>query len=1125
MTDVVGTAEVRIGGDSKALRASLEALRTSFRRLGNQISQDLTAPLNKRIRTALTRMRRTFSETFRQIRGDAKILAGVVNESMRRVAKDARDALVKKLSPALAFAQKAFSATRRAVDAFGDEIRDVGYTLNNLVGTSEPVTETLARQFRNLYYTVDYNLRSMRDSIRDTRDTIRDGFSLASAYVAINVEKIRGGIRRISQGFDSLVKNARVSLTVASLTIRSKLDEFFSNTRTGRILKAAGDVGRDMGRVLSAAAKFSLGKAQQGVSNALGRMRIGINKDSALINRALSRIADSGVVSRIQRGARRIGRAFDGPVLRVWYAAEAIKKAIGSIDNPLKTLGAKAKVFLKPFERAMKRTARNVRASWLRMDGTVKLVIVSILIAGQPLAAVMAGISAAAVGMAASLAGAAFAASALVGVIAPLGLALAAAVKGMKDLDQYSASASTALEGLKNQFNDVAVPSLMKEWANSLGPFFNTLKGFLSADLFAGLGEGLREATEGLTAVLQGTVGDSFKTALAGPLTDAFSSIVGAIAPLASALLSFMTATAPAAAALAELFRGWAEGLAETFGNLAGSAEFQAFLGQAVIAIQNVFALLGAVKDALFTVFEAGIGPGTQFLAMLTGIVREFDNWMNTEAGQAALKGFFDNISAVMPPLFDLIGAIGKALSNLVTPSVINSIGEFLGALGNIMPVLGDLIAVLGEAQIIEVLSAAVVAFGEVLSTLGPPLADVFRALAGELLVALEQNAPMFRQLGAAVGSLLTALVPLIPPILQAAFTLIGSLLPAIQAIIPAFVTLVNAIAPLLPQLIDALLPVIERLAPVFAALITAIAPLVTQIVEALLPILEPLIELFLTVFEVLADSVIPIIEELLPIIIDLVTTALEPLETILELVNPLITLMGEIISTLIGWVSDLIGWVVDWIKENKQVQEAIRIISDRLSTMIDWVTGVVDAITEWLDSVDIGAWFDDAWDTIKDWFTDVTGWVDDLWSTISDTFSDIGNAIKNAFTTAFNAVANAWNNTVGSLSWTTPDWIPLLGGKTVRAPRIPTFASGGIADRASIFGEAGREAAVPLDRPLSQVNPEVRYLSAIAQGKDYPGKGGGTSIAAGAITVYAPESNPALVAESVLDRIVAYAR
>jgi hypothetical protein len=72
------------------------------------------------------------------------------------------------------------------------------------------------------------------------------------------------------------------------------------------------------------------------------------------------------------------------------------------------------------------------------------------------------------------------------------------------------------------------------------------------------------------------------------------------------------------------------------------------------------------------------------------------------------------------------------------------------------------------------------------------------------------------------------------------------------------------------------------------------------------------------------------------------------------------------------------------------------------------------------------------------------------------------------------------------------------------------------------IIGEAGPEAVVPLNRPLSQVNPAVRALSAFAQGQ------GGTStgpakivnVDSGAIVV-AGVRNPFLAANAVLDNLV----
>ncbi|UVG33986.1 tape measure protein [Microbacterium phage Wheelie] len=93
----------------------------------------------------------------------------------------------------------------------------------------------------------------------------------------------------------------------------------------------------------------------------------------------------------------------------------------------------------------------------------------------------------------------------------------------------------------------------------------------------------------------------------------------------------------------------------------------------------------------------------------------------------------------------------------------------------------------------------------------------------------------------------------------------------------------------------------------------------------------------------------------------------------------------------------------------------------------------------------------------------------------------------------------------------------------------LPKTATGGTfyGAQARIIGEAGPEAVVPLNRPLNQVDPSVRELSAIAQGLALPPMaaggvvGGGTSrnviFEAGAIVVEAAD-DPRQTAYDVLD-------
>jgi len=103
-----------------------------------------------------------------------------------------------------------------------------------------------------------------------------------------------------------------------------------------------------------------------------------------------------------------------------------------------------------------------------------------------------------------------------------------------------------------------------------------------------------------------------------------------------------------------------------------------------------------------------------------------------------------------------------------------------------------------------------------------------------------------------------------------------------------------------------------------------------------------------------------------------------------------------------------------------------------------------------------------------------------------------------------------------------------MVGNTRVNAGQ---FATGGTVygPTRALIGEAGPEAVVPLNRPLSQVDPSVRALSAIAQGKAMAGGGvaGGRQVVVekGAIVVSTVRSDPYLIAGSVVDQLVANVR
>lgn len=87
------------------------------------------------------------------------------------------------------------------------------------------------------------------------------------------------------------------------------------------------------------------------------------------------------------------------------------------------------------------------------------------------------------------------------------------------------------------------------------------------------------------------------------------------------------------------------------------------------------------------------------------------------------------------------------------------------------------------------------------------------------------------------------------------------------------------------------------------------------------------------------------------------------------------------------------------------------------------------------------------------------------------------------------------------------------------------SWASGGVARSETIrrIGEAGPEAVVPLSRPLGQVDPSVRLLSAFAQGQLTPSMAAGGVVGSGKTinltqNIYTPVTDPRAVAVEAFD-------
>jgi hypothetical protein len=92
-------------------------------------------------------------------------------------------------------------------------------------------------------------------------------------------------------------------------------------------------------------------------------------------------------------------------------------------------------------------------------------------------------------------------------------------------------------------------------------------------------------------------------------------------------------------------------------------------------------------------------------------------------------------------------------------------------------------------------------------------------------------------------------------------------------------------------------------------------------------------------------------------------------------------------------------------------------------------------------------------------------------------------DGILGFYKAVFNGIARAWNNTVGKLSFSVPDWVPVIGGRGFSVPEIPELADGGIVTGPTLamIGERGPEAVIPLNRATGMGNVTINVYSTIA--------------------------------------------
>lgn len=201
---------------------------------------------------------------------------------------------------------------------------------------------------------------------------------------------------------------------------------------------------------------------------------------------------------------------------------------------------------------------------------------------------------------------------------------------------------------------------------------------------------------------------------------------------------------------------------------------------------------------------------------------------------------------------------------------------------------------------------------------------------------------------------------------------------------------------------------------------------------------------------------------------------------------KPMIDAFMELLGVLIEYIQlfwdNYLKAPLQWIIENvlpmlqpiledlgKQVKLAVDIIADVITTMIKVIKGVFAILGDLIRG---------------DWKK--------LWEDAKQIFKDIVNGILSIAETMANGLVDAINRmvqSINSIKFDVPDWIPGLGGKSFggfNIPEVPRvtllrLANGGITTGATLaeIGEAGREAVLPLEKNTGWMDALAEKIAA----------------------------------------------
>jgi hypothetical protein len=654
------------------------------------------------------------------------------------------------------------------------------------------------------------------------------------------------------------------------------------------------------------------------------------------------------------------------------------------------------------------------------------------------------------------------AAAAVVGAVGVIALAFA-------DANEEGTKAAAAIDKLKKSWADFkretqgTSTSIVEALTRVADKILD-----LSSLFVKNMGEAIVEVANHFGSLLDRPEVRNFITAFSTVLPRIFENFGRGFNNLLIGLLGFFGAILGPAERLSQGFERLTERFREFTLSAEGQNKIKTWMDTAFTAAESLWSILGNVFSILGKIFTAGTtGAGQDFLTYLDEVTTRFDKWLSTPEGQQAVVTFFEDVRDVMRDVKTALEEAGEALDNLDTAQAREDFKTLLDAVNLVAEAFRFISSALGYVRLgLSILTDPVDRINEAFQT---------------IIENVDLTAESFTGLQTALGWAQVALRLLADPVtaIAAAFAWLYEVLFG-NSYIPDIVNGFREWLPQIPQII------VTTFAQVPALFLAPFQQAYTGVISLLATLPG---RIFATLFGVpgmVAAALAGVYHALPTPFRDAIANALRNLSTLPgKVVGILSRIPGMITSTLSSLISRL---PTPFRTGAQNVINAITGLPARVRGIISRIPGMVTSALGGLASR-FSAPFAAAYRV-------VSGWV----SSISGLISGIIRAVSSAASTVRRTIANL--------------------------PSFPRFASGGVlyGPTTIVAGEAGREAIVPLDRPLSMVDPSVRDLAAYAQGKPRMAAGGvagsgQVNVMAGAIVIHSNQ-NAALIAQEVIDKI-----